>query len=174
MIEIKTILNEKQMLTFNKSQSIKLIWFPFVLTALLAGLGIVYLVRGDEKAYGISMIVLGALMPFLFLWVTNFLMKKTIKKSPVLNGGTTQIFRFTDERVMLNESSKYIAASDTELTYDAFIRAEEKPTAYYMFIGKSQAYILDNKGFTSGSREELNALLSEKMGARFKPLGKRK
>ena len=174
MKEVRTELTEARMLAFNKSQAVKLIWVPFLLTALMATLGIVYTVKMGELAYGISMIVFGLLMPVLFFFLTDRLMKKSIKNSPVLSGHPVQIFRFADEKVTLSESSNVVATSDTEFAYTAFIRAEEKKTAYYLFIGKAQAYILDADGFTSGTRAELNDLLSQKLANRFKPLQKSK
>ena len=170
MIEVRTEVNEERMLAFNKSQALKLMWVPFLLTALLAGLGIVYAVTMHELVYGITMVVIGLLLPVLYLWLTNRLMKKNIKNSPVFSGHLVQTFRFSDEGATLHEESEAVPSSDTELTYAAFIRAEEKREAYYLFIGKHQAYILDAKGVTSGTREELNALLLEKLGNRFKPL----
>ena len=174
VVTVHTALTEERMLAFNKSQAVKLMWVPFVLTALLAGLGVFYAVKMHEPVYGVTMVVLGALLPVLYFWLTDRLMKKNIRNSPVLSGHPVQVFSFLPVSVSLHEESAVTPSSDTEFAYSAFIRAEEKQSAYYLFIGKHQAYILDAEGFTRGTREDLNALLTQKLGARFKPRKTRK
>ena len=167
-VEVRTTLTEEKMLAFNRHQAVKLAWVPFLLTALLAGLGLLYALKMGEPVYGITMAVIGLLMPALYFWLTGHLMKKNIANSPVLKGHPVQTFAFWEDAVALHEENTVAPRSDTKFSYDAFVRAEEKARAYYLFIGKSQAYILDAEGFTSGTRESLNALLTQKLGARFK------
>ena len=174
LVEVRTTLTEEKMLAFNKSQAIKLMWVPFALTALIACLGIFYAVKMGERIYGITMCVIGALLPVLYFWLTDHLMKKSIKNSPVLSGHPVQVFAFSEDAARMHEESAVTPSSDTQFAYTAFIRAEEKKAAYYLFIGKAQAYILDADGFTRGTREELSALLTQKLGERFKPLKRSK
>ncbi len=166
---IKTTLSVPLMLQFNRSQSVKAVWLPLLLGVLLAGLGTIYIVGGDNLFSGVFVIVMGVLLPGLFFLVSEVFMRKSIGNSPVLRSATVQEFTFGEEGVLLHEESRVVTASDTELKYGAFFKVEEKRTVYYLFIGKHQAYIADKSGFVAGNVEALNELLRQKLGARFKP-----
>ena len=67
--------------------------------------------------------------------------------------------------IMTNESSRYVIAKDTRISYEAIMKVVEKEDAFYLFVDKTQAYIIDAKGFTAGSRKELHDFLIDKLGA---------
>ena len=168
MIEVKTILNENLVRRFNNGQTMKKIWLPFVLMIAFVVPGVIGLALKWDTFISVFLIAVGLLLPVIYLFTARFMLNRMLKNSPALKNGTTQIWRFLEDKIIFNESGKYVQAHDTQIEYDALFKAEESDTAFYLYISKIQAYILDVKGFTMGSRRELHNLLEEKLGKAFK------
>ncbi len=165
MIEVKTILSAQLMRKYNRTQAMKRIWIAFALMVVLIGIGIACLFDKDlGMPFSVPVIIVGVSLPVLYVIFTRAMIERALKNSPLIKNETTQIFRFASDRMMANESSKYVTAQDTQISYDAILKAEEREEAFYLFIGKTQAYILDAKGFTMGSRRELHFFLLDKLG----------
>lgn len=165
MIEVKTILSAQLMRKYNRAQAMKKIWIAFVGLAVLVGIGVMCMFDDDlGLPFSVPIICVGIALPVFYMFFTRAMIERALKNSPLIQNETTQIFRFASDRMMANESSRYVTAQDTQISYDAIVKAEEREEAFYLFIGKSQAYILDAKGFTMGSRRELHYFLLDKLG----------
>lgn len=166
MIEVKTIFNRDMLVKFNKSQIMKKIWISFIAAAALVGIGIACLFDDDlGLPFSIPVMVIGVFMPVFYVWWTRYISDRIAKNSLLIKNETVQIFRFSQDMIMTNESSRYVIAKDTRISYEAIMKVVEKEDAFYLFVDKTQAYIIDAKGFTAGSRKELHDFLIDKLGA---------
>lgn len=168
MIEVKTILNANLVRKFNADQSRKRIWFPAVMMLVFVVTGIVGLALEWDTFLSIFLIVVGLLLPVVFMLTVRILMNRALKNAPLLKSETTQIWRFMDDKILFNESGKYVEAHDTILSYDAIYKVRESETAFYVYTSKMQAYILDGKGIVMGTRRGLHDFLRDKVGSRYK------
>lgn len=169
MIEVKTILNANLVQHFNKQQSTRKMWPVLIITALFFVLGIVVVATDYIKpVYGFILMVVGALLPFAYIGISRVLLNRTMKNTTMFMQETIQVWRFLSDRIIFNESGKHVTARDTQFGYDEIRKVEENNAAFYIYIGKSQAYILDAKGFNIGSRRDFHNLLLDKIGHRYK------
>lgn len=165
MVEVKTILNENLVRKFNTDQAKTKVWFVVLLASVFVALGSICMAAGFlETLYGVLLILLGLALPAIYFLTVRILMNKMIKSSPVLKSGTTQLWRFLDNEIIFNESGKYAEARDTRFSYGMIHKAVENETAFYIYVNKMQAYIIDAKGFSIGSRRDLHDLLINKLG----------
>lgn len=169
MIEVKTILNANLVQHFNKQQSTRKMWPALIITALFFILGLVVVVTDYiDSMYGFIIMIIGALLPFAYIGITRFLLNKTMKNTTAFMQETIQVWRFLSDKIIFNESGKHVTAHDTQFSYDMIRKVEENNAAFYLYIGRSQAYILDAKGFNIGSRLDFHNLLLDKIGHRYK------
>ncbi len=174
MVEVKTILNQNLIKKFNADQAKSKVWFVFALTAIFFALGIVcFFVKVIDNFYGVFLIIVGLLLPVIYFLTVRILMNRTLKSSPILKNETTQVWRFLDDKIIFNESGKYVEARDTQFSYEAIHKVEENETAFYIYVSKMQAYIIDAKGFNMGSRHDLHRLLLDKVGSKKYKYSKR-
>lgn len=163
MVEVKTIVSESLIHTFNMYQARKRLWFPIIAAAVLVLLGFIILPDPDIGVIGcIVLVVLGVAMPALYWVAVTVMAKRTVKNSPLLKSSMTQIFRFAD-KIVINESSKYVNANEMEYAWELLYKAVETPAAFYLYISKYQAFIVDRNGFTMGTPLDLHNLLAEKL-----------
>ena len=174
MIEVKTILNQNLIKKFNADQAKSKVWFVFALTAIFVVLGIVcFFVKFIDTFYSVFLIIIGLLLPVIYYLTVRILTNRVLKSSPILKNETTQVWRFLDDKIIFNESGKYVEARDTQFSYEAIHKIEENENAFYIYVSKMQAYILDAKGFTMGSRHELHGFLINKVGSKKYKYSKR-
>ena len=163
MIEVKTILNAPTLRKFNQAQIKSKLWMPLIVMTVLLAAGVVCLFVVGPVC-GIPVICVGVLVPVAFYLVSRLMLRKLLASSPAVKNETTVIVRFYD-KIMINESSKYTTATDTQIDYDSVTKAVEREEAFYLYVG-AQVYILDTKGFRAGSRRELHYLLLDKLGGK--------
>ncbi len=76
--------------------------------------------------FSVPVIIVGVSLPVFYVIFTRAMIERALKNSPLIKNETTQIFRFASDRMMANESSKYVTAQDTQISYDAILKAEER------------------------------------------------
>lgn len=166
MVEVKTVVTEKLMTAFNSHQARGKIWVSLLAAVVLIALGFLMLPDPDIGIICCAvLVVLGLLMPVLYLLAVNYMMKKAIKNSPLMKSVLTQIFSFGDE-IHLQESSQYIKSNEMTYAWELLYKAVEAPGAFYLYINKTQAFIVDKAGFTQGNPQDLHGLLLEKLGSK--------
>ncbi len=173
MVEVKTILKADLMRKFNAEQTKSKIWLPTVLMFVFLVCGVVALLMDWGTLISLVLIIVGVLLPLIYVLTARFLMERVLKGAQSLQSETTQIWRFLENNILFNESGKYTQACDTQISYDAIYKVVERESAFYLFTAKTQAYILDAKGITIGSRKELHDLLINRIGAKKYKYSKR-
>ena len=169
MIEVKTILNANLVRHFNKQQTTRKMWPILIVTAVFFILGIVVLLTDYIKSmYGFIIMVIGALLPFVYIGVSRILLNKTMNNTDAFMQETVQVWRFLSDKIIFNESGKHVVAHDTQFSYDMIKKVEENAAAFYVYMGNSQTYVLDAKGFNIGTRRDFHNLLTDKIGHRYK------
>lgn len=169
MIKCKTEVKEGLIMQFNMYSARRKLWFPFAAFAFLLIIGIVCCF--DEQlgiVAGIIIICIGAVLPLVYWIGIIFLVKKSVTNSSLLKSQMTQNFTF-DDKIYINESSKFVKANDMEFAWEMLFKAIEVDNSFYLYINKVQAFIIDKSGFSEGSPSDLHAILAERLPAkRFK------
>ena len=93
----------------------------------------------------------------VFCWF--ILPRFTLDKSPMLNADV--VFEFGEENFKVFAVMKNCNDS-SELNYSAIVKVMESKEDIYVFISKTQSFVMDKSGFTVGSAEELLQFLKEK------------
>lgn len=66
------------------------------------------------------------------------------------------------------KSSRPEVNTNANYHYNAIVKAYEFRDAFYLYIDKRQAILVNKNGFTQGNAEELRAVLKEKIGIKFR------
>ncbi len=164
MIEVKTILNANLVRKFNMEQAKKRLWFPMALMLVFAVLGIVGIALKWDLFISAFLIAVGVLLPVVYWLTVRIMQSRMLKNSALVSGETTQIWRFLEDKILFNESGRYVQARDTQVVYDAIYKVTESESAFYLYMSKMQAYIIDAKGITIGTRRGLHDFLLDKLG----------
>lgn len=178
MVEFQGKFDESKTKNMN-NQTFKKLWWLFLLVSVLCVcLGVVgILVREDESdlAYGITLIVLGVLFTPFVLLGTALAQKNLNKSMHILSPDTTETYQFYPDRLIITqrkqksgEEVEYEAVTNTRYSY--LFKVEETRDRYFLRISKAQAHIVNKSDLTQGTIEELNAILTEKLGVKFKKM----
>ena len=148
------------------------LWYIAMLTGLFlvcaAGLLALGLYRNDKE------ILIGSascfVIAFIYPYFNYFLQIKRIKQKVAFNrnfGQTEQFFTFSESGISLQICVGKLT-SDYEVPYAQILKAYETNTNFYIYIGRTQALILNKRDIDEGTVGELCLLLREGLGKRFK------
>ena len=177
MVEFQCKFNENTAKSINK-RALKKFWLIYVLASVvLVVLGVLAIVFREDNAdftYGVTLIVLGGLFTPLVFLLTKFTQKKINKSMHVLSSDTSETFQFFPDRVIItlrkmrNGEDECEYESTTKAQYSYFYKVEETQDKYFLFISKVQSHVVNKADLTVGTIEELNRILFENLGQRFK------
>ena len=157
----RTVLTAADQKAFQRVQRNRslLTLLPFSLI-LLAGGGIWLIFSPEEPFLPVFFMALGLALPFLFL--LSF-----AAAAARLNrgyGGQTLTYAFFEEGFSFS-----LDGGENFLSWDRLRRAEERSTAFYLYVDRRSAAIVKKEGFAPGGEEETRALLTSALGKRFRP-----
>ncbi|MBR3891160.1 MAG: YcxB family protein [Bacilli bacterium] len=113
-----------------------------------------------------------ALICFVYFFI-NILESESIKKNALLISATQQIFTFHEDEFSLVQTSR-IGQFEDKYSYSELFSAYKTKEYYFLFVNRTQAFIVDLNGFLEGKEEELDDLLKSKLGDRFINKGTKK
>lgn len=171
MIEFRTKLNESKTKAVNVN-SFKRLWWLFVAVSLLfIVLGVVgFIVKEDSEDlyYAVFCLVFGVLFTPLVMLLTAVIQKSLNKSASYISDNTDEIYTFDDDKITVTQTKGDEFSAVTQAAYSYLYKVIENKDYYFLYISKMQCHVIDKKSITSGSLDELNGILSARLGARFK------
>lgn len=178
MIEFRGKFDESVSNNLN-NRVLKKFWWVFALVSvLLIFLCTVTLLiaidEGEDLFNGIYLISFGVLFfPLVFL-LTKIVQKFVNKSMSIMSSDTSETFQFYPDRLIITQKKQAYGAevseyeSTTSATYAYLYSAEETCDRYFLRISRMQSHVVNKKDLTEGTIEELNEILAENLGQKFK------
>ncbi len=179
MVEFQGKFDENATKTMNMQFFKKFSWLIVLLSLLIIACGVVTIImseNGEDVGFGIFFIAMGALFSPLIFISTAVAQKSLNKSMSVLSADTTETYQFYPDRLIITQTKKrsgesgceYEATTNTRYSY--LYRVEETPDVYLLRISKMQAHVVRKADLTQGTIEELNEILQNNLGTKFKKL----
>jgi hypothetical protein len=158
---------------FTIRRSLVSIYFLFVF-AVVAAYTAYFL--SEVVSYGIYGSGYDMLLLIIFIWVlvafivarlVSFSPRRAFKKVKEITGSYSFDGEFFEA-----DSTRPLADGHSRYQYEAIRRAYERKCAFYIFIDRHRAFVVDKNGFTQGGPEDLRNILAAKLGKKFKKRGK--
>lgn len=92
---------------------------------------------------------------------------KYVKTTKIISDETLIDFRFGEDEIELKVENVDYRSTGNMKWYQLF-KAYEDKEYFSLYIGSKKSYILPKKGITTGTIEEFEQLLIEKIGKKFK------
>ena len=178
MIEFKTTLDINSQKALNKfiMKKLLLVFIVFSLFLIVFGIVSIVLLSDGEDAdisSGITLIVIGALMPFILLLINKIGQKSLSKRTPFLAGETKEIFRFYDDHIEHLQKKGVAYYSQMRADYSYLYKAYSTPTHYFLYISTNQCHVIPKEHITQGTCKELDEILFRRLSAsKFKKKSK--
>lgn len=172
MIEFQSKLDGSKTAAINRHVFKRFWWLFAILSAVFVIFGILGMVFQEDSsdfAFGIFMIVVGVCFTPLTLLLTKLMQKRIDKSAVYINSDTVEIFVFDDEKITVKQSLNDVFSSVVEAKYSYLYKVIETDENYILYISKQLCHVADKRSITSGTLQELNSLLRNKLGDKFKP-----
>ena len=164
MITLRSVYDIKTFKAFQRYSLKRVFILAYSCAVLAIGVGIAFVVF-SLKNYLIYF-MLGIGLPILMHIFYRAMEVETINRNLYLRDTTMQIFRFNEEGFELEQISKIDTFKD-KYTYKDIYSIIKYKRYYFIYINRSQAFIVNNRDYVSGSEEELDKLFKEAKGDRF-------
>jgi len=164
-----TIQSAETLIEFNRQHMRKnpLFWVSFILGGfyiiLVVAINVLWLLLYGEpyvdSLLTICLIAILVMDLYLVLFYA-FILKLMVKKSPSLDAKVEYVF--TPEAFEDHTVSDKINTSST-IQYTMIRRARETKNFFYLYIASNVAHIVDKRGFTEGTAQDLRFLLIQQL-----------
>ncbi len=175
MIEFKGKFDENVFKSVNKRSFKTTSIVLLVLCAILLVLGIVGVVWGEDAVdhnLGLELIAWSVIFYPLFCGI-YFIMRKFVKPtSALMSADTEQQFQFFEDRFMCSQTKGEEFNDFMQAKYSVLFRVIETNEQYFLYLTRTQCFVINKADITSGSIDELNEILHKAMGEKFKNLKK--
>ena len=171
MIEFVGKFDSSVTKSLNNRQFKKFWWLFVVFSVLFIFTGVIGLILPEDESdmvFGIVMIIIGVIFTPVCILLTRILQKKIDKSMSILSTETTETYRFYQDKLIITQSKGEEFEAVTTAKYSYIYQAEETATHYFLKISKMQSHVINKANLTQGTLEELNAILSANLGAKFK------
>lgn len=173
MVEFRGKFDERVQQSVNnrafKTSSIVILGFCGILLVL----GIIGLIFGEDHedfVYAMYCVSFAALFYPLYA-VIYAIMRKLIKPSmAIMSAQTEQQFQFFEDRFMCSQIKGDEFNDFMQAKYSVFFRVIETTSQYFLYISRTQCYVINKADITAGTVDELNKILSNNLGEKFKNL----
>lgn len=171
MVQFHSKLDSSKTDAINKS-TFKRLWWVLALSSalfiLIGVIGILLMEDIGDMAFGIFFIAVGVCLAPLVLLITKITQKKVNKTASFISNDTDEIYTFDTDHFTVMQRKADIFNSNIDAKYSYLFKVIENKTHYFMYISKMQCYVIDKTSLTQGTLEELNTILKNNLGAKFK------
>ena len=168
MIKVETKLNAETAKKLNKRGLKNLTWVIVLFVALFLFLGIAELIADD--LWGWFYIVIAALFFPLVLLFTKIFQKAISKSANFLSEETSEVYTFDTEYFILEQTREGMFHTTLQANYSYLFKVIEDKDAWFLYISNQQAHVVPKTDIKEGTVEELNAIFTQKLGAKFTKL----
>ena len=173
MVEFKGKFDEHVQQSINKRAFKTSSIIILVFSAVLIIVGIIGLVWGEDKedfAYAMYCVTFGVLFYPIFLAVYA-IMRKFIKPNlTLMSAQTEQQFQFFEDRFMCSQVKGDEFNDFMQAKYSVLFKVIETQSQYFLYISRTQCYVVNKADITAGTVDELNKILASNLGEKFKKL----
>lgn len=160
MIENTSHLDKKSSFAVNRAiRKKQKVWILICLSVLiLVFISFRFYRDYPDSSMGLALFIVALLLPLLMLLANRWgfeMLQKSDKRSP--NGSTVQ-YEFREEEFFTHTKTEMVDSSET-YRYSAVFQAYDTPDFLVLMVNLQIGHIVEKRGFTSGSAEELVALL---------------
>ena len=137
----------------------------FITLVVIAVLGFI----DNNIDFGIFILAIAIISNLLIIWIYKLSIKKANSSYKIMQERPLNHYVFGEEEVKI-ESTATSASSSTVLAYSTIHLVVVTDKLIVLYLNKVLAYLVDNNGYFSGSRDELVELLKRKV-TKLKVLG---
>lgn len=170
MIKFETKIDADTAKQINKF-TFKKIAIPLIFVSLaFIILGVVGYLTGEDnidRILAIIWLIFGfVFIPFVFGLALIF-QKFLNKSAKYITNSTIEQYEFDENKMHLHQSSETFE-TDSKYDYRHFYKVFETNTHYFFYISRQLCHVIPKNSITEGTIEELNLILTQKLGAVFK------
>ena len=162
MIENTSVLEKKAILALNRTfRKKRKYWLLVALSEFLfLALSILFYFRDPMDSTWIGYLILFSIFPLLVVLILGLKTKILYRSDKIHQSPRTVHFAFGEEDFAVQSKSPTAESSGT-LRYSLIYRAYDSPEYLFLLINRLNAYCVAKNGFTSGTVEDLLALLKK-------------
>ena len=183
MVEFRTTFSDKTVDALARHQLKKSIWIFVAISAVFILAGVLFIVFADsyfdedgflslEVLIGIVLILSGCILFPIFLYGIKRSQAKSKDTMSILSDQTYSVFTFDEHQITISQKKGDSFEAFTKANYDYLFKVVETATDYFLYISNVQCHVIDKTSLTQGSLDEFNALLSNNLPFKFKPMKK--
>lgn len=156
MVRLRSEYNLQSLEVFRKYSYKNIYILSYVCSLLFIGVGILFAFL--QKSIYVVYLLLGVLLPILVHLFPKIMENKF--KNVYFKRETVQIFTFDEEGFELEQISNNETFKE-KYSYSELLSIIKYKEYYFMYINRSQAFIVCAKDFISGNEEELDELFKK-------------
>jgi hypothetical protein len=144
------------------------VWIPFVvLSIVFAALGTALWVSLDDMGLGLSIVLVGIILPPGMFGIVYLLTPARAKKAPVAGEGKVIDAHFSD-KITGCETINDLPGRNFEFDYSQILKACETKTYFMLFASQHSAIVVLKSGIYEGTEADLRNILKGKLDKKFK------
>ena len=149
MIVVKTLYTLQGYKLFLRLLYKKVRIFSYITSFLLFSAGLILMFL---QLKGYVYVVFSLSLPFFVQLFINSMENDAMKKNALLISATLQTFCFEDNKFILTQSSR-IGEFKEEYFYSELFSIYKTKDYYFLFVNRTQAFIVDINGFIQGNEK---------------------
>lgn len=163
-MKLQSFYNIQLMRVFHKYTYYKVFILCYVCSLLLIGVGI-YLAFTSRELY-LAYLLGGILLPVFMHVYYKFIEYDLVNRTAGIKKGIKQIFTFDELGFELNQVSIYQDFNES-YRYSDVLSIIKYKCYYFIYINRSQAFVIKSEDYLEGNEEELDALFSKVKKEKF-------
>ena len=171
MVEFKGKFDERVQQSVNKRSFKTSSIIILVFSAVIILFGVVGLIWGEDHedfVYAMYCVSFGVLFYPIFCGIYSIIRKFIKPNLAMMSAETEQQFQFFDDRFMCSQIKGDEFNDFMQAKYSVLFRVIETKEQYFLYISRTQCYVINKADITAGSVEELNKILTNNLGEKFK------
>lgn len=170
-IKIRTVYNLQTFRYFQKYSFKKIFILAYISAILLVDIGI-YFLHLELKSASIY-ILMGIVFPIMMHIYYKAIEINALNRNPYLKKTLTQLFTFDEDGVFLEQITMDNTFKDKYL-YSDILSVIKYKSYYFIYVNRSQAFVILNEDYICGNEKELDNLFKSKLNDSFIKKGKHK
>jgi hypothetical protein len=171
MVKFESTLSNERSKELNQFAFKRLWWLMLLCSLLFILFGVLAVMQPDDpvdKSVGIILIVFGiGYAPIVWL-VTRLRQKRYDRSMSIMSDETHEVYTFDEHHFTISQVKGLEYEANIDAAYTYFYKVIKTDDAYLFYVSMGHTHIVPRSTMTEGTTEELDALLSSRMGDKFK------
>lgn len=173
MVEFKGKFDEQVQKSLNKRVFKTASIVILVFSAVILLFGIIGLIWGEDKedfVYAMYCVCFAILFYPIYLGIYAITSKFIKPNLAMMSAETEQQFQFFEDKFMCSQIKGEEFSDFMQAKYPMLFKVVETASQYFLYITRVQCYVINKADITAGSVDELNNILTNNLGEKFKKL----